>query len=77
MINYVIPLAIAAGLGTMVLAWDSKRISAAKQAGQLEVVQASKKEGAKANEKSRKARDAAAAPGAVDRLRQQGNCRDC
>ena len=75
--NYVLPLALAAGLGTMFLAWDSKRINAAKQAGKMEVVQASKEAGEKANARARKARDAAATPGAAQRLRTPENCRDC
>jgi hypothetical protein len=45
--------------------------------GRMEVVIASKKAGEIANAKAKKARDAAAAPGASDRLRKDGSCRDC
>lgn len=49
-----------------------------KQSGRMEVVQESKKAGAKANAKNEQVRAAARAPGAADRLRaDRATCRDC
>ena len=46
--------------------------------GAAKVVEASKKQGAKANEINRKVRVRAAEPGAAERLRRdKANCRDC
>lgn len=76
--NLVLPLALAAGIVTMFLAWDTTRINAAKEAGRNEVVQESKKTGATANVKSEDVRKRAAVPGSVDRLRKDpASCRDC
>lgn len=44
--------------------------------GAAKVVEASQKQGAKANAASEKVRRAAAAPGAAERLRRE-SCRDC
>lgn len=54
-------------------AWD---ISTQQAKGAAKVVEASKQVGAKANAESEKARRAAAAPGAAERLRRDA-CRDC
>lgn len=70
-----------AGAGVVALVGVSScmiRDARIKEKGKQEVVQASKAAGAEANVKSEKARAAARAPGAADRLRgDKSSCRDC
>jgi hypothetical protein len=67
----VIAAAVAALVGLR--AWD---ISTQQAKGAAKVVEASQKQGAKANAKNDEVRRAAAAPGAAERLRRE-SCRDC
>lgn len=74
MLPYVLGIVAAlATFATLKHTWkeDGRREATAA------IVQASKKEGAKANAVAKKVRDAAAAPGAAERLRKAGDCRDC
>ncbi len=79
MIGYLVPWwrIVASGAVVSVLVTSCVvRDRSVEQRGAAKVVEASKKEGAKANAVNREVRKRAAEPGAADRLLKSA-CRDC
>lgn len=68
-------ISLVAGLGIMVLTWDHRRMSAAREAGRQEVRVETEKRGNENAAKADRARRAADKLSA-DRLRDK-HCRDC
>ena len=74
----VVAASIAGSAIAGLLIHDARQRAIGAAAAQTEIVLASKKEGAARARKSAKVRDAAAAPGALDRLRKdRASCVDC
>ena len=68
---------VIAALFSLLALWRVSDVQTQRAVGATKVVIAAKKAGAKANATNTKVRAAAAAPGAAERLRKSGSCRDC